>query len=106
MSEQPKRWTFAALTGRMPPFFMVRRRRRWCEKVLVVRELEGVAGALLLGPLLIIQMKTENDAIIAKNRLRFLGIPVSEETHYADEMKIGWFATKDYVNQGGREDDV
>ncbi|MBQ3097956.1 MAG: hypothetical protein IJC66_07340 [Kiritimatiellae bacterium] len=29
MSEQPKRWTFAALTGRMPPFFMVRRRRRW-----------------------------------------------------------------------------
>ena len=42
MSEQPKAWTFAALTGRMPPFFMVRRRRRWCEKVLAIKELEGV----------------------------------------------------------------
>ncbi len=102
MSEQPKRWTFAALTGRMPPFFMVRRRRRWCEKVLAVRELEGVAGAFLLGPVLIIQMKTENDAIIAKNRLRFLGIPVSEETRELDEAKIGWHESEDYVNQGGR----
>lgn len=63
-------------------------------------------GALLLGPMLIIQMETENDAIIAKNRLRFLGICVNEEKHCADEMKIGRFATKDYVNQGGREDDV
>lgn len=106
MSEQPKRWTFAALTGRIPPFFMVRRRRRWREKVSAVRELYGVVGALLIGPILIIQMETENDAIIAKNRLRFLGIPVSEETHESDELKFGWHASGKYVNQGGRDDDV
>lgn len=99
MSEQPKAWTFAALTGRMPPFFMVRRRRRWYEKVLAVKELEGVVGALLLGPVLIIYMETENDAIIAKNRLRFLGIPVSEETHETDIQDCGVFVAKDYVNQ-------
>ena len=44
MSVQPKRWTFAALTGRIPPFFMVRRRRRWRETVLAIRDLEGLVG--------------------------------------------------------------
>lgn len=99
MTEQPKAWTFAALTGRMPPFFMVRRRRRWCEKVLAVKELEGVVSALLLGPVLIVYMETENDAIIAKNRLRFIGVPVSEETYETDRPKLGVFASDDYVNQ-------
>lgn len=50
MSEQPKRWTFAALTGRMPPFFMVRRRRRWQDMVLAIRDLEGLAGITPAGP--------------------------------------------------------
>ena len=99
--QQPKRWTFAALTGRIPPFFMVRRRRRWRETVLAIRDLEGLAGVTPAGPVMMVHMETENDAIIAKNRLRFLGIPVSEETHETDMQKWGVFVAKDYVNQNG-----
>ena len=98
MSEQPKRWTFAALTGRMPPFFMVRRRRRWRETVLQIMVLEGLVGVTPLGPILMVHMETENDAIIAKNRLRFFGIPVIEETHETDGLKPGSFVPHDYVN--------
>lgn len=107
MIEQPKAWTFAALTGRMPPFFMARRRRRWREAVLAIRDLEGLVGVTPVGPVMIVHMGTENDAIIAKNRLRFLGIPVSEQTHETDIQDWGVFVAKDYVNQeedeGGTE---
>lgn len=107
MSEQQKRWTFAALTGRIPPFFMVRRRRRWRETVLAIRDLEGLVGVTPAGPVLMVHMETENDAIIAKNRLRFIGIRVSEETHETDMQKWGVFVAKDYVNhKGGSEDNV
>ena len=94
MSVQPKRWTFAALTGRIPPFFMVRRRRRWRETVLAIRDLEGLVGVTPAGPVMMVHMETENDAIIAKNRLRFLGIPVIEETHETDIKEWGVYVSK------------
>lgn len=50
---------------------------------------------------MMVHMETENDAIIAKNRLRFLGIPVSEETHETDIQKWVVYVAKDYVNQNG-----
>lgn len=106
MSQQPKRWTFAALTGRIPPFFMIRRFRRWKEKVLTVRDLEGLAGVTPAGPVLMVHMETENDAIIAKNRLRFLGIPVSEEIRETDLEDWGIWVAKDYANQNEGDDDV
>ena len=99
MSEQPKRWTFAALTGSIPPFFMVRRRRRWRETLLAIRDLDGMVGVTPAGPVMMVHMETENDAIIAKNRLRFKGIPVSEETHETDLEDWGIWVAKDYVNQ-------
>lgn len=75
--------------------------------VLAISGLEGVVGVTPAGPVLIIHMKTENDAIIAKNLLRFKGIPVSEETHETDIQDWGVFVAKDYVNQedgeGGTE---
>lgn len=94
MIENKKRWTFAALTGRIPPFFMVRRRRRWREVVLAIRDLEGLVGVTPAGAVMMVHMETENDAIIAKNRLRFLGIPVSEETHETDIQKWGIYVSK------------
>lgn len=97
MIEQPKWWTFAALTGRMPPFFMARRRRRWREVVLAIRDLEGLVGVTRVGPVMMVHMETENDAIIAKNRLRFLGIPVSEETHETDIKEWGVYVSKNGV---------
>lgn len=101
MSDRPKSWTFAVLTGRMPPFFVVRRRRRWRDIVLAIRDLEGLMGVTPVGPVMMVHMETENDAIIAKNRLRFLGIPVSEETHETDIKEWGVFVSKDCVNQNG-----
>lgn len=75
--------------------------------VLAIRDLEGLVGVTPAGPVLMVHMETENDAIIAKNRLRFLGISVSEETHETDIQKWSVFVEKDYVNQnGGGEDDV
>lgn len=105
MIEQQRWWTFAALTGRIPPFFMVRRRRRWRETVLSIRDLEGLVGVTPVGPVMMVHMETENDAIIAKNRLRFLGIPVSEETHETDIKEWGVFVAKDYVNHEGDDED-
>ncbi len=106
MSEQPKRWTFVVLTGGMPPFFMVRRRRRWREAVLAIRDLEGLVGVTPAGPVMMVHMETENDAIIAKNRLRFLGIPVSEEIRETDMEDWGIWVAKDYANQNEGDDDV
>lgn len=101
-----KLWTFAALTGRVPPFFMVRRRRRWRETVLAIRDLDGLAGVTPAGPVMMVHMETENDSIIAKNRLRFLGIPVSEETRETDIQKWVVLVPKDSVTQKERDNDV
>lgn len=106
MIENKKRWTFAALTGRIPPFFMVRRRRRWRDMVLAIRDLEGLVGVTPVGPVMMVHMETENDAIIAKNRLRFLGIRVSEETHETDIQELEALVPKDSLTQKERDNDV
>ena len=53
--------------------------------VLLVSALEELGETLIgietVGPVMFIHMRTEQDAIIAKNRLRFCGFAVSEETH-------------------------
>lgn len=102
----PKCWTFAVKLGKIPPFFMIRKRNRWSDWVLAIVNLDGLLGLTPAGPVMMVHMKTRNDSIIAKNRLEFLGISVSEETHETDIQKWGVFVAKDYVNQEGREDDV
>lgn len=69
--------------------------------VLAIRDLEGLVGVTPAGPVMMVHMETENDAIIAKNRLRFLGIRVSEETHETDIKDSGVFVANDYVNRKG-----
>lgn len=77
----PKCWTFAVKLGKIPPFFMVRKRNRWADRMLDIVNLDGLLGVTPAGPVMMVHMKTRNDSIIAKNRLEFLGISVSEETH-------------------------
>lgn len=101
MTEQKKLWTFAVLTGRVPPFFMVRRRREWKDTVLAIRDLEGLVGVTPAGPVMMVHMETENDAIIAKNRLSFLNIRVSEETHETDIEEWSVFVPTNNEDQGG-----
>lgn len=101
-----KLWTFAVLTGRVPPFFMVRHRREWKDTVLAIRDLDGLVGVTPAGQMMMVHMETENDAIIAKNRLSFLGVRVSEETHETDIQEWELLVSKDSVTQKERDNDV
>ena len=74
-----KVWTFAWLSGRYPGVLRRRARKRFDEIVKAVSELEGLVGVTAVNPAMLIHMATKNDAIIGRNRLRFLGAVVSEE---------------------------
>ena len=74
-----KVWTFAWLSGRYPGVLRRRARQRFNKIVEAISELEGLVGVTAVNPVMLIHMATENDAIIGRNRLRFLGAVVSEE---------------------------
>lgn len=74
-----KVWTFAWLSGRYPGVLRRRARKRFNGIVEAISELEGLVGVTAVNPAMLIHMTTKNDAIIGRNRLRFLGAVVSEE---------------------------
>ena len=64
------------------------RRRQFDEWMIEILSLEGLIGITpLTKRVLLIHMATANDAIIARNRLRFIGFCISEETHEAEIEK-------------------
>ena len=71
--------TFCVLLPR-PKLF--HRRRQFDEWMKEIISLEGLIGVTPLAKrVLLINMATANDAIIARNHLRFIGFCISEETH-------------------------
>ena len=88
-------WTFCVLLPRRKLF------QSWDKAYgTIVKEiisLEGiVAVTLLKNRAILILMNTENDCIVAKNRLKYSGIMVSEETYPAD---IDWKNDRFYLKE-------
>ena len=82
--------TFCVLLPR-PKLF--HRRRQFDEWTIEILSLEGLIGVTPLAKrVLLIHMATANDAIIARNHLRFIGFCISEETH-EDEIDKKWILT-------------
>ena len=71
--------TFCVLLPRPKLFHRRRQIDEWMKEII---SLEGIIGLTPLAKrVLLIHMATANDAIIARNRLRFIGFCISEETH-------------------------
>ena len=83
----PERETVTAHTFcvRLPRPKLFHRRRQYDEWMKEIICLEGIIGVTpLTKRVLLIHMATVNDAIIARNHLRFIGFCISEETHEAE----------------------
>ena len=74
-------YTFAVTGFPKPPLITRKRKRRALEFFHALKELQGVIAVETVYPHLILYMESANDAIIAKNSLRFYGFPTSEETY-------------------------
>ena len=82
-------YTFAVTGFPRPPLITRRRRERAALFISTMEELgDTMIGVSNAGPVLLVHMRTENDAIIAKNRLRFCGFDVSEETHKVEFNEV------------------
>ena len=74
-----KCWTFAVRGWPSPPFITRKRKQRAAEFFHTMNEIQGKRGVLQVGPRdLLVAMDSENDAIIAMNRLRYMGFEVSD----------------------------
>lgn len=74
-------YTFAVTGWPRPPFITPKRKRRAHEFAQALKELHGVLAVSPAYPHLILYMESNNDVIIAKNRLSYYGFPVSEEVY-------------------------
>ena len=71
-------WTFCILLPRRKLFQSMD--KAYGHIVKELNALEGLVGVTPLGDrAVLVHMNTENDCIIAKNRLKFIGVEVSEE---------------------------
>ena len=71
--------TFCVLLPRLGLFHRRRQYDEWLKEIFCLEGLIGVAP--LAKRVLLIHMAPANDAIIARNHLRFIGFCISEETH-------------------------
>ena len=90
-----KAWQFAVTGFPMPPFITRRRKQRAREFAEALREIQGMIGVEPIGrKALVLFMESENDVIIAKNRLMYSGFPVSEEVYEDKIWKVSDGETK------------
>lgn len=91
-----KAWQFAVAGFPAPPFITRRRKQRAREFAEALLELQGVIGVEPIGrKALVLFMESENDVIIAKNRLMYYGFPVSEEVYEEKIWKVSNVETKE-----------
>lgn len=91
-----KAWQFAVAGFPVPPFITRRRKQRAREFAEALLELQGVIGVEPIGrKALVLFMESENDVIIAKNRLMYYGFPVSEEVYEEKIWKVSNVETKE-----------
>lgn len=91
-----KAWLFAVAGFPTPPFITRRRKQRAREFADALLELQGVIGVEPIGrKALVLFMESENDVIIAKNRLMYYGFPVSEEVYEEKIWKVSDGETKE-----------
>lgn len=84
-----KAWLFAVTGFPVPPFITRRRKQRAREFADALLELQGMIGVEPIGrKSLVLFMESENDVIIAKNRLMYYGFPVSEEVYEEKVWKV------------------
>ncbi|MBR4855725.1 MAG: hypothetical protein IKU94_03765 [Bacteroidaceae bacterium] len=73
-------WTFCILLPRRKLFQSIH--KAYGHIVKELNTLDGLVGVTPIGyRAVLVHMNTENDCIIAKNRLKFIGIEVSEEAY-------------------------
>ena len=83
-------YTFAVTGFPLKPFITRRRKERFAEFAEALNGLEGLIGVLPYGKELVLLMRTENDTIIAKNRLeKYYGFPCSVETYRVKAVFTG-----------------
>lgn len=91
-----KAWQFAVAGFPTPPYITRRRKERAREFAEALLELHGVIGVEPIGrKALVLFMESENDVIIAKNRLMYYGFPVSEEVYEEKIWKVSDVETKE-----------
>lgn len=72
-------WTFCIILPRQKLFQS--KEKAWGHVIQEISALEGLVGVTPIADrAVLVHMNTENDSIIAKNRLRYIGVAVSKET--------------------------
>lgn len=83
-------YTFAVTGFPLRPLITRRRKERFTEFAEALNSLEGLIGVFPCGRELVLLMRTENDTIIAKNRLaNYYGFPCSVETYRVKAVFTG-----------------